>query len=274
MSFSLLVSELKDTLDEILTLSSELTESLSPDDIFVPDGESKSIVSKCLEDYWYDSGCDGRETSFYCAVVRCNDDTYSLVLDINKIKNEFHSIYQEIAAYSAKEVEESLYKICSSGSIRSRMSRMNLSRVHVKQVYRKLPLFDGGIARIQYSHSRNSKSIVKIDIKEAEKRLIALNPNTPPHIEIQLEKLRNHNSNIELVVARHHPPTAKANIFFDNERKPKTIKPKVPVFVRSDGDFNISFFPSKHNRNVTMRKDSTIEQEAFLPSIHVYRKIK
>ncbi|MFS1427005.1 hypothetical protein LMH73_007540 [Vibrio splendidus] len=274
MSFSLLVSDLKDSLDEILEASQELSMIIKSKNVRLPDSADEHSVSKSLQDYWYQTGCDGRETSFYCAVVQCSNSTYGKVLALNTLKDEFHSIYQELATFAGKEVEQSLYGICNSGTIRSRLSRASLPRIHVKQVYRKLPAFSGDISRIQYSHSNNSKSIVKISIKEAESRLIDLNPNTPDHIQVQLEKLRNHNANIGLVVVRPHPPTAKANVFFDGVRTPKTIKPRVPIYVNSDIEFDVSFFSSKYNRQPVARSDSTIEAEPFLPSIHVYRKAK
>ncbi|EGQ8891295.1 hypothetical protein AKG60_24830 [Vibrio parahaemolyticus] len=278
MSFSELSIRFKKCFNDILFLSDLVIRSVDEESVILPEFENHNsgigFLTSALNDYWHSGEGDARFTSCHVGIVLANRQTIQYLNLLNKKKVEFHQLYNSLNEISKLEMDNFLVTLCKSGAIHARLSRLGLSRIHIKQVYRHIYSVDGNVKSVAYSHYKRGKSIVKYDKEKAEADLIALNKSQPPHIKIQLEKLYQHPSSIPLVQVRTNAPTIKANIFFEDVTAPLTIKTKMPIFVRSTGDFKVSFAPSMKNRNVSTRSDSTIEPEPFLPSISVYRKIK
>lgn len=100
-----------------------------------------------------------------------------------------------------------------------------------------------------------------------------------PHIQVQLRKLAGLPSLEPLVKVQKQAPLMRANLFFrealEDGRMRRAINVALPVFIPSSNgrlpDYNkVAPFPPE-KRTWAKRSDERLEEEPFLPSLHIYR---
>ena len=230
-----------------------------------------SYIQKSLNDIWFTSDCDGRNTNSYISVVKCSRKTILLVEELNQLKENYESLKSELLNKGV-DFNRCLSDALKTDSIRSRLQSIGCSRLNVNHLKRRITTIEGTIKRITYSHYSKGRTITKISPEKAEEKIDDLLKKYPTSESLATQKslIGNHPHSIPLVTVRSISPLIKVNIYYDD--KHLTVCTPMPIFI-FDPELsaeNISFFSKGITRKP--RSDSQIEDKVFLSSINVFRK--
>lgn len=266
---------LSDLIHSIESQNSKIVSQLTNEKsvIYTPStvDEGMSYIEKSLNDLWYTSSCDGRNTQAYIAVVKCSSDAISLINQLNLLKDQYASLKKEISN-NGFDFNKSLLDALDSPTLRKRLTSMGFSRLNINHLKRKVFVFEGDIKSIRYSRYSKGKTIKKITPEEAQRQLDDLIKKHPTSESLATQRslLGNHPHSIPLVVVRPISPLIKVNI--NSTSKHKTFCTALPVFISNDdlSSDKISFFPTVSERKP--RSDNSIEPKVFISSLNIFRK--
>ncbi len=228
-----------------------------------------------LTDFWYREDQDGRETRVYPGLVGLNRQQITYAYEINLAKDAFRKTIQDLKQSDNDNWREIQGKLARRyNSLNDSLARQGLSRLHLKQVFRHLPLVVNRPDKVGFSWYTSGRSIKKISTQEAYKLLCKLNTEST-HIKIQLERLAALKNNEPLARVQKQAPLLRANLVFADSAR-KSMNVSLPLFYPNEGksalpDFNIPPLTPPSARNRLVRSDNKIEDEPYLPSIRVHR---
>lgn len=236
---------------------------------------SNATMEDILFDLWYQEDQDGRETRMYPGLVAITPHQITYANEINLAKDRFRKTVQKIKADDSvfwREIQGKLARRYKT--LNDQLSREGLSRIHLKQVFRHLPLVVSRPEKVGFSWYTSGRSIQKITTNEAYDLLCKLNTEST-HIQIQLERLASLPSNEPLARVQKQAPVLRANIVFANKQR-RSLNVSLPLLFPNEGqidlpDFNIPPETPPAVRQRLVRSDNRIEDEAYLPSIRVHR---
>jgi hypothetical protein len=158
--------------------------------------------------------------------------------------------------------------------LNERLAREGLNRLHLKQVYRHIPLVVNRPEKVGFSWYTSGRSIKKITKKEAYDLLCRLNTDAT-HIKIQLERLATLKDSEPLARVQNQAPVLRANLVY-TDKKRKSMNVSLPLMFPSEGkrelpEFNVPMSTPPTSRSRLVRSDNKLEDEPFLPSIRVHR---
>ncbi|MDN3649714.1 DNA replication terminus site-binding protein [Reinekea marina] len=237
--------------------------------------DSRSTIEDILFDLWYQDDQDGRETRVYPGLVGITPHQITYANEINLAKDRFRKTVQKIKADDSafwRDVQGRLAKRYKT--LNDQLTRDGLARIHLKQVFRHLPLVVSRPEKVGFSWYTSGRSIQKITTKDAYDLLCKLNTESA-HIQIQLERLAALPSNEPLARVQKQAPVLRANIVFANKQR-RSLNVSLPLLFPNEGqidlpDFNIPPQTPPAQRQRLVRSDNRIEDEAYLPSIRVHR---
>lgn len=232
-------------------------------------------MEQILFDLWYHEDQDGRETRIYPGLVGLTPEQITYANEINLHKDKFRATVQMIKDQDNvmwREIQGSLAKRFQP--LNEVLSREGLNRLHLKQVFRHLPLVVSRPDKVGFSWYSSGRSIKKISKKEAYEMLIKLNTESQ-HIRIQLERLAGLSDSEPLARVQKQAPVLRANLVF-SDKKRRSMNVSLPLFFPQSGratlpEFNIPPTTPPAARSRLVRSDNRIMDEAFLPSIRVHR---
>lgn len=278
-----MIVELHESFETLAALLSKLQDKLSSQNPthWLPlteqeEAQSNSItvLSDLLADLWYKGNQDGRETNARHGIVLANDEVITLIKQINNQKDLFKEVVKNTrAALTQPEWTEVFGKLGRTTS-RETLHYSGLTRVHLRQCYRHIPLLDEFPKRIGFSWYVSGRSIKKLSVEAAEKALLALGEDKP-HIQVQLQKLYQLPAHTELAQMQSLAPVVRANIVFEGSRK--AMNTSLPIFVPNTQNtlpqFNKIELSPPEERNRKVRADLKVDPEPYLPSIraHLYK---
>lgn len=232
---------------------------------------SLTVLADLLADVWYQGNQDGRVTRARHGIVLINDELIALIKKINLQKDHFKNTVKSTRAELTQSQWLEEYGKLGQANLRDAMHYSGLTRVHLRQCYRHIPLLDEYPQTIGFSWYVSGRSIRKMSVDAAEQALIALGEEKI-HIKLQLQKLQQLPAYANLAQMQSLAPVVRANIVFENSRK--AMNTALPIFIPNTGKglpkFNKIELTPPEARSRKVRADSKVDPEPFLPSIRVH----
>lgn len=176
----------------------------------------------------------------------------------------------------SQDIEKALTQRTSTTALT--LKRMGLSRLHLKQCYRKIPILPFNPKKISWTWA-HTRSIKRITVEEA--RTLLKQKKQIPSIQYQLALLEPLNKYEPLAIVQELAPHLRANIVFSNEapHKRKMIKGPLPLFFPAEAstptpEFQPPIDRCQKNLNRAIRSDVRLEATVFLPALRAHRYLK
>lgn len=175
----------------------------------------------------------------------------------------------------AKGIQAILSKRPSSTS--TALNTLGLSRLHLKQCYRQIPILNEAPKKITWTWA-HTRSIKKITAEKAIEMLGKKGQST--NIELQIKKCQGLSPSEPLAIIQELAPHLRANIVIESSAQTKRlmVKGPLPIFFPAESctpcpDFKPPKEKQDKNKNRMIRNDVRIEAEVFLPAIRAHRYI-
>ena len=235
------------------------------------------------QDIWYRDQQDGRETRSCYGLVMANEEIITLAQEINLAKDTFKSLVQQIQKtdkdlwLSQKAQLNTRHK-----TLRSQLYYTGLGRIHLKQLYRHIPILPHRPEKIGFTWYSNGRSIKKLTVAQAQSKLLAMGEEKV-HIQQQLQKLNTLPEHEVLAQIQPQVPVVRANLVYKllnkkghSETIRKAMNVSLPLLVPEE---NSPLLPSFNQineqppvaRTRIARSDFKICEEMFIPSLRVHR---
>jgi hypothetical protein len=237
------------------------------------------------QDIWYQDQQDGRETRSCYGLVMAGEKMIALAQEINLAKDNFKALVQTIQKtdkdlwLSQKAQLNTRHK-----TLRNQLYYTGLGRIHLKQLYRHIPILAHRPEKIGFTWYSNGRSIKKLTVAQAETKLLAMGEDKT-HIQQQLQKLNTLPQHEMLAQIQTQVPVVRANLVFKlfNEKGHaeilrKAMNVSLPLLVPEESnplmpEFNQIDEQPPIARTRTARSDFKICEEVFLPSLRVHRYV-
>jgi hypothetical protein len=223
-----------------------------------------------------------REIILGAGFIGASPTTLALVNDLNLKKDQFkQSVLLLKAAHVSwrdPELNAKIEQILTQreATTATTLNKFGLSRLHLKQCYRKLPVLPHAPAKINWTwaHTRSIKKITPIQARQ----LLDKKGAKDPSVAYQLQKLAYLSPYTDLAIVQELAPHLRANIVYANNHEPQRsmIKGPVPIFFPATPETPAPRFkpPSaKCPKNTTrpIRADVKLDPLPFLPAIRAHR---
>lgn len=236
-------------------------------------------LRNALLDMWHLEGQDGRETRNYIGVIAASTPLIEAVGTINHAKTAISELIHRIKELSPKAFGEIKQRLPQRHpQIDNVLRRTGLAKLHLKQCWRQIPIAEAPVSRIRLAWYSSGRSIKRLSVQEAEKKLMQLDTEAP-HIRIQLRKLAGLPGDEALAQVQAQAPLMRANLFFTepllNGHSRRALNIAMPLFVPAPDQrlphINLPPLHPPTERTRAKRRDEKLEHEAFLPSLRIYR---
>lgn len=267
---------LLDTIEAAVSLYEQQTPSTW---VFNQPSPDRYWLREALLDMWHQQDQDGRETRNYIAIVAANEDLLEAINNVNQAKVGLSEQLQHIKLALPESFSDAKSRLPKRHpQVDEALRRNGLARLHLKQSWRQLPIAQAPVSRVRFAWYSSGRSIKRISVQEAEKRLLQLDTDAP-HIRIQLRKLAAIPSSEILAQVQNQAPLMRANLFFteplvDGHTR-RALNAAMPIFVPETSQrlphINAPPLQPPTTRTRARRRDEKLEQDAFLPSLRIYR---
>ncbi|WNL40569.1 DNA replication terminus site-binding protein [Halomonas sp. PAMB 3264] len=234
---------------------------------------------QALMDMWHVEGQDGRETRNYIAVVAADEPLLLAVEEVNRKKDAIGELIGRIKALSPHALSEAKSRLpARHPHVDDMLRKSGMARLHLKQCWRHVPIAPAPVARVRLAWYTSGRSIKKLSVRDAEKKLLQLDTDAP-HIRIQLQKLAGIPSSETLAQVQAQAPLMRANLFFiepledGHTRRAHNIA--MPLIV-PNVEARLPHIKAPNSQAPTertraKRRDEKLESDPFLPSLRIYR---
>jgi hypothetical protein len=237
------------------------------------------------QDIWYRDQQDGRETRSCYGLVTANEKMIALAQDINQAKDTFKSLVQKIQK-SDKDLWLSQKSQLNTRhqTLRNQLYYTDLGRIHLKQLYRHIPILPHRPEKIGFTWYSNGRSIKKLTVAQAQTKLLAMGEEKS-HIQQQLQKLNTLPEHEILAQIQTQVPVVRANLVYKllnekghSETIRKAMNVSLPLLIPEEDNPLLPSFNQIDDqppvaRTRISRSDFKICEEVFLPSLRVHRYI-
>jgi hypothetical protein len=230
-----------------------------------------------FQDIWYTDGQDGRETRSCHGIIAANNDIVDEAKNINQLKDALRTHIKALQTSNTKAwktIQPQLLK--RHPGTQERLHWAGLDRLHLKQLYRHIPIIESPVEKIGFSWYTSGRSIKKITVNDAHKMFEKFNYQDK-HINAQLSALSQLPSSTPLAQVQQLAPIMRANIVFEADQKVlrKAMNVSLPIIVASKNNklpiFNPQSLTPPEQRIRLERSDQQLESDVFLPSLRIYR---
>lgn len=237
--------------------------------------DSTGWMTDLLTDLWYrNPDQDGRETRSRHGIVLATEETLRLVHRVNENKQTFATVARQIKADSQRTWKEASVQLrSSSSSFRDLAGNSGMSRVHLRQCTRMIPVIEDKPKSCRFTWYNNGRSITRLTVEEAHRMLLNLGEEKQ-HIQVQLQTLAQLPANTPLARIQTLAPSVRANLVFRDSRK--AMNCPLPLFVAADSakeplpSYKDVPLQPPEGRTRKNREDNRISDTPLLPSIRVY----
>jgi hypothetical protein len=212
-----------------------------------------------------------------------NEEAIDLAIKINQAKDDFKALVQTVQK-SDKDLWLSQKAQLNSRhqNLRNQLYYTGLGRIHLKQLYRHIPILQQRPEKIGFTWYSNGRSIKKLSISQAQDKLLAMGEEKA-HIQQQLQKLNTLPEHETLAQIQTQVPVVRANLVFKLlndkghvETLRKAMNVSLPLLVPEEDNpalpsFNQIDEQPPQQRTRIARCDFKICEEVFLPSLRVHR---
>lgn len=275
--------ELEQQFDHLLNkieVAASLYEQQAPSTwVFNQPTPDRYWLREALFDMWHQQDQDGRETRNYIAIIAANEELLEAIHSINQAKAGFSERLQHIKQALPESFSDAKSRLPQRHpQVDEALRRNGLARLHLKQSWRQLPIAQAPVSRVRFAWYSSGRSIKRMSVQEAEKRLLQLDTDAD-HIRIQLRKLADIPSSEILAQVQTQAPLMRANLFFteplaDGHTR-RALNAAMPIFVPENSQrlphINVPPLQPPTTRTRARRRDEKLEQDAFLPSLRIYR---
>lgn len=254
-----------------------------PQDLSYPPAEPvRKQVFSLLSQLEYLDHQKPREILIGAGLLAASLQTYTAIEHLNLCKDRFKAAMLALKAAKIKVSDPYLTehfesKFVSRSTVTAKtLRRVGLARLHLKQCYRRIPLFKERPHKVSWTWA-NTRAITRISVKTAEQLL--LKQGKDPGIQLQLQKLYALPIDEPLAIVQELAPHLRANIVLPGEAqtvKRQMVKGPVPLFYLGDEKEPLPQIrppKTKQSRDAKrpVRSDVKLNREPFLPAIHVHR---
>lgn len=237
------------------------------------------------QDIWYKDQQDGRETRSCYGLVMANEEIINLAHKVNTAKDAFKKLVQEV-----QKTDKDLWLSQKAQlnvrhqSLRNQLYYTGLGRIHLKQLYRHIPILKHRPEKIGFTWYSNGRSIKKLTVAQAQSKLIAMGEDKS-HIQQQLQRLNTLPEHEILAQIQTQVPVVRANLVFQSlndkghtETIRKAMNVSLPLLVPEEGNPGMPIFNQideqpPEARTRIARNDFKICEDVFIPSLRVHRYI-
>jgi hypothetical protein len=215
-----------------------------------------------------------REILVCAGFVGASQETLALAQKVNECKAVFKQRMIDVKAEKLS-VNELLMRSPATAAV---LKKAGLSRLHLKQCYRKIPILKEAPSKISWTWA-HTRSIKRISLQTAQNML--LKRGEDEGIQIQLRKLGTLQPNESLAIVQELAPHLRANIVFSrpesNERM--MIKGPIPIFFPAEPStsaphYSVPVAKQEKDTSRMIRSDVKLDPEVFLPAIRGHRYLK
>lgn len=279
-----------------------------PEDLpLQPNLNTRSQALSLIRQFEYLDHQKPREILVGAGLIAASQNTIDAILQVNQAKDEFkkamiqlknaniklndEALNAEIEQLLGKRVDNSereqlLVKRANSelnptldkrpNITAETLKRIGLSRLHLKQCYRRIPFFNERPSKVSWTWA-NTRAITKITVEEAIQML--LKQGNDFNIEAQLQKVQSLNPKQPLAIVQELAPHLRANVVFKNSKDGERrlmVKGPIPLFYLDESCLTLPDIkpPGQkrgRNKDRSVRSDVKLDPEPFLPSIRVHR---
>lgn len=228
-----------------------------------------------------------REILVGAGILAASKLTLNAILHLNECKERFKSAILALKSakisvsdpFLAERFENVLDKrpIATANTLR----KIGLSRLHLKQCYRKIPFFHQRPHKVSWTWA-NTRAITRITVQQAEQLLRKQGHDVG--IELQLNKLYGLKQNEPLAIVQELAPHLRANLVMHHGEEGKDIKRlmvkgPVPLFYLAEEastplpHFRPPKAKQQRNEKRLIRSDVKLDPEPFLPAIRAHRYV-
>ncbi len=225
---------------------------------------------------------EGREILIGVGIFAASQKTLDTLHALNTCKSAFKYAIQNLKCQSIKTDDQALFHAFQALLSQHRhtetdhtLSRGGLSRLHLKQCYRQIPILNSRPVKVSWLWA-NTKSIKKISKKQA----IALleKKGNDEGILAQINKVSRLKESEHIAIVQTLAPHLRTNIVMPNETESARhmLKGSLPLFYLHEDNTELpKIVPPKtvkKQENRPTRSDVKIDPEVFLPAIrgHLY----
>lgn len=224
-------------------------------------------LTQAAKDVWYQDGQDGRETRCYYGVVPANDETLAWVRLVNSLKQRLQADLAQVKESMPDWQAEFFQRL---PELNTRLAAMQLSRLHLKQLWRQLPVLEAPINTIRYSWYTSGRSIKRLSVAEVGKMLEKHN-QAQDHIQMYWDKLNRLSEDEPLAQIQAQAPVLRANVWFSTGER-RAFNAPMPIFASHPPE-KISF-PDPYTttqRKRAQRSDVIIDPVPYFPALRIHR---
>jgi len=235
-----------------------------------------------LKQLEYLEGQEGREILLGVGIFAASQKTIDQLHHLNQCKSQFKYAIQNLKCQAIETDEEALFQAFQALLSQSRhseteqtLTRSGLSRLHLKQCYRQVPILDARPIKVSWVWA-NTRSIKRITKTQA---IALLNKKgDDPGILAQIAKVTALPDKTEIAIVQTLAPHLRTNIVMNagENTERHMLKGSLPLFyLHEEGSTLPDIVAPKEVRkqeNRPTRSDVKIDAEVFLPAIrgHLY----
>ncbi len=271
MKIFTLKSTLKQLEDQTERLCGQLTPQLAVctnrPGPFLTGDRALFLARDIYRNIWVDDhAADARETPVAIGALAADSDSLQLAAEINQCKDQLKGQLTELR----EQLSRGLSRAGSDKAFRRYLSEIGLGRLSLRQVYRHIPILQACPKGIAFSFSTKGKSVKRILVSEAVD-LLQRSGFSGAHIDAQMDRLMGLPEHYMLAQVQHLAAYYKANIRYSDGRR-ETLPVFLPIlFPSSNEPVKLPDVLHEAQRASKARRDHTLEDTAYIPSLRLYR---
>jgi hypothetical protein len=245
----------------------------------------KNKAVQLYSNVWHSGDGDGRITQSCHGVIGASPELISSAFALNNAKSHFKHVISQLKDKDPKSINLAVQS--RSQFLANALNQQGLSRLHLKQCYRHIPIIEGGCIKVHFSWYASGRSIKRISHEQSLQMLLQLDQSST-HIQAQIQKLSNLRPGTLLAQVQSQVPVMRANAVWPlpvaiNEAQPdpktlwirKARNSPLPLLIPlSQGEplpqFNQPSLTAPLKRTREIRSDSIIETAPLLPSLRIH----
>lgn len=220
---------------------------------------------------------EGREILIGVGLLGCSEATLEQARELNLAKKQFKLAIQRLKAQKLSLTDDwlreafiGLFESFRHDFTATALEAAGLSRLHLKQCYRQIPVLDRRPLKVSWSWA-NTRSIKKISKTDAI-ALLNKKGNDQGIIQ-QIEKVQALRAGESIAIVQELAPHLRTNVVYSSDER-VMMKGSLPLlYPAACGEALPIIIPPKAVKNGERqtRSDMKIDAEVFLPAIRAHR---
>lgn len=234
-----------------------------------------------IQQLQYQEGQEGREILIGVGLFGVSQSTFDLLTEINERKSEFKYNILTLKAQDIKTTDEwlalefeALLHKTRNQETQDTLARTGLSRLHLKQCYRQIPLLQQRPEKVSWSWA-NTRSIKKITKHDAI--ILLRKKGSDEGIQTQIARIEAMPKDEQLAIIQNLCPHLRTNIVMNSDEGVKRfmLKGSLPLFYVDDGQPLPECCPPKLHKQSgrAQRNDVKLDPQPFAPAIRAHRYV-